>query len=517
MTDWKREYDIKTKLDSELKEIVADEGRFADIMERVKEEQYDGGSVRRQGKAPKSVKTMFRAAFIAAAIMICSAVTVFAVIKSRYRQEPVGKYTNHFEQSESNPMIIDVDQSKTSEQLNSADDKIIVTWGEYITNGHELYVNVTLKSKDGSPIMVEENNLVPNKMSLSPEKVYVTVDGKKSCFIKGAKFGEDDRTIVAGGYGGNVITGIGCMWYATSVADDLSSATIEIQYSNYDVELYGRDIKFELENMDMYYCNFEDVCGQTTVAGLLEGKEAGKDKVHFSDVYPDCYIEDFGFVKDEAYGKQAFYMTFAGENINEAMEKMCLQSTITGLTTMEEKITLPDGRIQMLYVVTRDKAYDEIVDGGMEPMDTEWSHLEKVILKKELEPDKVRLLDGSSGVTFKVEAEDQSVDADVDIPVKALDSEEVFVIKNIEIDGMFLMMNGTTSEDFAFEYFGTQRKEYRPVCTMKDGTVQLMEFYSGGGNTNTGVASFGYAFTTPVNVDDIEKIVWHDVVIWQAQ
>lgn len=513
MVDWKNQQDIKKILDDELSGIVADENKFENIVNLANVAQFD----ERKKVKNKGYKSVIKVALIVAAISLSSVVTVLAVINSRYNQQTVGKIVDHFENVSENAPVYEVNNSKTGEDSELESGNIVAEWGQYTTNGNELFVNVTFKSADGTPIVTEDVNRVPDMLSLSPEKIYVTLDGETKCFIDGAGVGEDDSTAVFGVLKDGVPSwdGVYCMWYATSYSDDLSSITLEINYNNYDVELYGKDIKFELENVNIKYSNYEDICGEITVANLLADKQAGKDKIYFSEKYPECYIEDFGMDDDDSYGKNAFYITFAGEKVTEALKDLCMQSTITGLSSGAYITELENGKMLMTYQATRDKAYDDIADGGKNPFDTEWAHLENVILKNSLSFENVSLAGGKYEVTFAIDAEENSSESEEEVVVKSLNTGEELTITKINVNNLTVDMEVKFDSDFAFEKFGTQKQEYRVVCVMKDGSQSVLNFNGGGCNVNSGVGTYSYMFSSPVNVDDIDKLLWHEVVIWE--
>ncbi|MGN0161679.1 MAG: hypothetical protein ACI4AQ_09860, partial [Lachnospiraceae bacterium] len=306
-----------------------------------------------------------------------------------------------------------------------------------------------------------------------------------------------------------------------SVADDLSGITFEIQYSNYDVDLEGKEIEFALENPMIKYQDFEDIGVQMTVADLLTGKTPGEDKIYFSEKYPKCYIEDFGFTKEEGFydASDYFFMTIAcDEASKEDMKKLVLQNVITGLWSQYETAELEDGRIQVKYAATLDAAYDDITHGACEPIDTTWEHLEKLKLKikKQEAAEQTMLAEGTWSTAFLLEAEVVKIDEFYEVSVPAVDNKtSPFTINHIKLDALELILTGMTKEDHDFMQFGFGTP-YNPVCTLKDGTTITLKFGGGGGNSNTGWAQYRYTFPSVVAPENIEKIEWHGITIWET-
>lgn len=518
MEDWKNQQDIKSLLDEELRGMETNEGNLAKIIELAGIEQFDGGdNMNNKGKKRvKSIKTVVKISLIAAAIAVASVVTVLGIIRSQYKQEPIGKYTDHFDGAESDAPIYAVNDS--NENNNAVADNVVVEWGKYTATSHELYLQVTVKSKDGSPIMTENDNSVPFRAGTALETVYVTVDGDRKRFMRVHKVGEDDSTLLHNGKfdGGDMITGVGCNWYVSSTADDLSSITFEIQYQNYDVDLYGKEIEFELEDINLTYLNFEEVCGQTTLAQLLEGATSGVDKVYFSDKYPNCYIDNFGFVNNGSIDN--FVLTIVCDEASKSeLKKLTFQSAITGFNVLYDSKELEDGRIELTYSANFDRGHYETVDGRHFAIDTEWKHLESIILKKGIDNDIVALLDGSVSTTFAIQEEVKEVDEDCEIVVSAVDNQTSPVtITNLKFDGINMTVKGKAESDFDFMMFGLGAPD-TPVCTMQDGTQIIMKSNGGGGNTSTGFFEYYYKFPDVVNISNIIKIEWHGVIIWETK
>lgn len=80
---------------------------------------------------------------------------------------------------------------------------------------------------------------------------------------------------------------------------------------------------------------------------------------------------------------------------------------------------------------------------------------------------------------------------------------------------MELIVTGMIEEDFDFMQFGFEER-YNPVCTLKDGTTITLKSGGGGGNSITGWIEYRYTFPNVVAPENVEKIEWHGVTIWEA-
>ncbi|MGN0514910.1 MAG: hypothetical protein ACI4GD_11580 [Lachnospiraceae bacterium] len=513
MENWKNRQDIKKRLDGELSGMVAEEEKLKEILScagMVTFEETE--SVRRGTKKNKNLKSVVKVAVIAAALAVVSVGSVFGYeyFRRLYQHVQFEKYEGHLNQAESDAPVYNVEDSKKSENVVTNADNLVVEWGKYATNGHELYVSATIKSKDGSPILEENENHVPITTNAKISTISVTMDGETKKFIAERRYGEDDTSMA-----------VACMAVPVSVADDLSGITFEIQYSNYDVDLEGKIIEFALENPIIKYQDFEDISVQMTVADLLKGKTAGEDKIYFSEKYPECYIEDFGFTKEEGFYDDSdyFFMTIVCDDASkEDMKKLVLQNVITGLWSQYETAELEDGRIRVKYAATFDAAYDDITHGACEPVDTTWEHLEKLKLKlkKHVAAEQTILAEGMWSTSFLLETEVVKIDEACEVLVPAVDNRtSSLMVNHIKFDAMELIITGMTKEDYDFIQFGSGEPD-KPVCTLRDGTTITLQSGGGGGNSDSGWAQYRYTFPSVVAPESIERIEWHGVTIWEA-
>ncbi|MCM1467955.1 MAG: hypothetical protein NC086_07385 [Alistipes sp.] len=472
-------WNVRKRLEYELSDIVSDEGKLKEIISLAKREQ-------KNKKEGKSIRTVWKVAIIAAALTLVSVGAVLGqeYLSRLYKTVWSRKYQDHLNQAESNAPVYDIETSKTEEAFEANEGNLTVEWGKYAATSHEAYISVTIKSKDGSPILEESENSVPINISAKFDAVYVTMDGETKKYLSNYWYGADDSTLTHGQY--NEKSGVDCMPFPVGISEDLSSVTFELQYSNYDVELEGKEIEFAVENFRINYCNFEEIGAKITVADLLEGKVSGEDKIYFSDKYPDCYIDSFGFDSEEEFlgGKDFFYMTVVcDEASKEDMLRLAFQNTVTGLDGGYTKEELDDGRVLVKYVASRDGAYDEITHGAINPIDTTEEHLTYLILKMRTEIEEKRI-EGTWSKAFVLKTEPVKIDEICEVEVPAVNNVTgSFVVNHVKVDGMELSLTGTTAEDHDFIKFDVER--HTPVCTMKDGTSLILQFNGGGGNDIT--------------------------------
>lgn len=577
MENWKNQQDIKQKIDKELAKIVSDEKKLEQIISLARMEELgeigdkvNGGIIiMKNKKRNRSLKTIFKVAIIAAAISMVSVVTVFGYeyFVRMYQADVPEKYQEHLNEAKTDAPVYEVEDTKKEERVENNNQNIVVEWGKYSVTNHEAYVNVTVTSVDGTPILEETYNKAPLMASLDIGKISVMLDGEKKTFfdvgileqLTGCteSLEEDDETLVVC-EGGNI--GVGCTANLVDFSEDLTSFTYEIHYQNYDVDLSGKEIVIELENFCAEYYVFEDLENKGTVADLISGGiesditestvctgesttivfeegdlkglestivekhgvhlNPGKNKIYFSEQYPECYIDSFGFLPNEdGYdGKKEFYMTIVcDDKSKEELKNITFQSTITGYDAVRKNtFELSDGRLQCNYTVNWDKAYNDINGRGSTPIDTTIEHLKTVVLKKSCERKWEIFAEGKWGMEFTISDEAKSFNAIIDLEIPSYDgTTESFMATNVEIDAMGFYIEGNVTEEFDFVKFLAPGKDY-PVVHLQDGSVVSVKMGDDIGVNSTS-AKFSYKFTTVVNIENITSIEWHGVTVWSAK
>ncbi|MCM1466613.1 MAG: hypothetical protein NC086_00585 [Alistipes sp.] len=518
MKYWENRQGIKDRLDRELSELVFDEGKLEEICLLADMEDNCFDEVMSMKKAKKrGIKTIFKVSVAAAVVAVVSVGAVFAYeYATRGFEQPISeKNKSHVAEAAPDAAVHSVGVQNTA-----AD--IIVDWGEYTATDHDVYVNVTVRSADGSPLAAEDADNVLVSPSANIEAIYVTVDGDKKRFLTEKKSGTfDDTTMVIGVQSEDSserIVGVGCGSKLVDCAGDLSALTFEICYQNYDMDLTGKDIVFELENIRTDYYVFENLGTDKTVAELIAEAE-NADKISFSERYPDCYIDGYEFLPDNRYGgKKAFYMTVVCDAASkEELKNMVFQSTATGYNqSFEPPVELEDGRLQMYYTVNWDEAYHDLNQGGMTPVDTDMSHLGTVVMKKSCERTSEILAQGNWEASFTIEKGADELNQELNVEVPGYDGSQKITVYSLEIDGVQLDMDANVDADFDFmKFYATGRKDY-PVVYLKDGSTADIKMGDNNGGNNVR-KHFNYEFTPAINPENVERIEWHGVTIWSTE
>lgn len=513
--------DIKYVLDEELAHIVSDDSKFSDIIKRA---GCDTEKVS-YGKR-KAGKKILKTALIAASIIILSVGSVFGYehFSRNYKSPQV--FDDHMGQADTDAPVYDMAEGT---EVNKASD-IVAEWNKYTLNEHTVIFNLTLKSSDGSPIMEETENKVPMAACTTFEKIYITIDG--NTYTK-------DSAVIISQYGNS---GASCRVFCLNLADDLSSASFEIEFTDYDLELSGKNITVRLENLYCDYYIFEDIGVQKTLGELItDGVEAlpqdfvesedgqyynlkpGKNKIYFTEQFPECYIDNYGFIGRRRDGTKAFFMTVVCDAASrDAIKNLSFQSTITGYDQYSFVGELEDGRLLFYYTVNSDQAYWDMHDGGMKPFDTEMSHINNLLLKissgRSFEPAE----EGIWETTLILEDSVQPVEADIEVVVPAYsNTANSFTATDIYIDALKVAINGKANENFDFKNFGMWGEERVPAAVMKDGSRVLADSKGTEGGIAssdiTGEVSVVFYFHSVINPYDIQSIEWHGVTIWRAE
>ena len=242
-----------------------------------------------------------------------------------------------------------------------------------------------LKTKDGSPLITDAPDKAPVFVPLAFEKVQVTVNGITKQFTG---IYQPYELLPQDYY-------IGC----TAMADNYSYADFELSIQDGELPLQGQEMDILLENIAGTYHTFSDLQTTGTLADILADTPEG-DGLHlvFSEEYPECYIDSYGFVDDSIYenpehllhiypnGKKMFTMTVVCDDTSkDTIRNMVFQNSNTGFNgSAELQIKeLEDGRLRFYYSVNYDGSYmKETYPGkGGEPRDTTMEDLQQLVLK----------------------------------------------------------------------------------------------------------------------------------------
>ena len=282
-------------------------------------------------------------------------------------------------------MTLENEVTVVDESVGLSMENLQIEWlGQELT-GEGAVMKFRLKTKDGSPLITDDPNKAPVFVPLAFENVQLTVGGETKQF-KGIY--EPYELLPRDYY-------IGC----TAIADNYSYADFELSVKDTMLQLQGQEIDILLENIAGTYHTFADLQTNGTLADILAGTSEGEDlHIAFSEEYPECYIDSYGFASDSMYenpenllhiypkGKNMFTMTVVcDEASKDAIRNMTFQNTDTGLNGSAELDVkeLEDGRLRFYYSVNYDGSYmnETYPTKGGTPRDTTMEDLQHLVLK----------------------------------------------------------------------------------------------------------------------------------------
>lgn len=359
-----------------MKQILDEEMQFIDPGEE---------SLRKiQGKRTFRRNPMRMAATAAAGVLLAVLIPTVSVTAYEYYQS-----TYRLPKMEQNiaaeNMTLENEVMVVDEEVGLSMENLQVEWlGQQMTEDG-VVMKFRLKTKDGSPLITDDVNKAPVYVPLAFEQVEITVDGVTKQFTG---IYQPYELLPQDYY-------IGC----TAMADNYSYADFELSIQDKTLSLQGQEMDIRLENIVGTYHTFTDLQTAGTLADILAGTEAGEDlHIVFSEEYPDCYIDSYGFVDDSIYenpekllhiypqGKKMFTMTIVcDEASKDTIRNMVFQNSNTGLNGAAELDIkeLEDGRLQFYYSVNYDGSYmTETYPGkGGTPRDTTMEDLSRLVLK----------------------------------------------------------------------------------------------------------------------------------------
>ena len=271
------------------------------------------------------------------------------------------------------------DVEVVEEEQSSSMENLQITWTGQRLENLRAVMTFTLKTKDGSPLIMDEINKAPIFFPLSFETVQVTVNEASRQF---SGLHEPYQWITEDFY-------VGC----TSVTEDFSSAEFELSIGFPKAQLEGEVINIQFNNLIGTFHKFTDLKTTGTLADILADSPEGENlRISFAEEYPECYIDSYGFVSDELFenpeniwhifphGKKMFTMTVVCDEVSkDTMRNMVFQNTNTGFNGIAEMQVkeLEDGRLRFYYSVNYDASYVN----KEEPRDTTFEDLQKLVLK----------------------------------------------------------------------------------------------------------------------------------------
>lgn len=596
---------VKYKVDEELSFLSADDEMWAKILEKSDEalgERADNLISReyfaKRGRlgSKRSIKTVVKVSIIAATLMVLSVASVLGVeyFQRKYKTIIPRSISGHF--NSDSDAVSDMKDVITSQKSGMTDktagvkdmsDRYNLTWEEYTSTEHAIRAKIILQSKDGSPVLTENENKTPVFTSIGFDKT--EVKGENS-ILNAKDVGNIDVGVIIGN--DRVVTGKGISVRLTDISDDLSRLELELLYQNYDTNLDNENITITLGNLISDYYEFEDMGVKDSIGKLISSGKAetefldggiedgmykgylpkGDNRIVFSDKYPDCYIDNFGFVQSDLHNNTQFAISFVCDEASKNdFKQLAMQSDITGYDVCTKIYEHEDGRIELLYDVNYDESYvneyyrtkkDKDTDNNI--YDTTMEHLEHLYLKKNVnyaglpysgyQKDynlsstehsnlirthescvKSETIPCEYSITFTNKVSSKAFSQDVNVYVPTDTEGREVKLYNITIDDMQVElcstaelnesdMTGTDNAKIFDEYYIYDG----PVFYMSDGSVVETDHENIMSTAHVSMSSirrydnepflyskWSYDISGVVNTDNIVKIEWNGVTIWE--
>ena len=597
---------VKYKVDEELSFLSADDNMWTKILEKSDEalgERADNLISReyfaRRGRlgSKRSIKTIVKVSIIAATLMVLSVASVLGVeyFQRKYKTIIPRSISGHFKSD--SDAVSNMNDVITSEKSGISDktagvkdmsDRYNITWEEYTSTEHAIRAKIILQSKDGSPVLTENENKTPVFTSIGFDKT--EVKGENS-ILNVEDVGNIDVGVIIGN--DRVVTGKGISVRLTDITDDLSRLELELLYQNYDTNLDNENITITIGNLISDYYEFEDMGVKDSIGKLISSGKAetefldggidhhgmykgylpkGDNRIVISDKYPDCYIDNFGFVQNNLQDRNntQFVISFVcDEASKDDFKQLAMQSDITGYDVCTKIYEHEDGRIELLYDVNYDTSYenehyrtqkDKITNNNI--IDTTMEHLEHLYLKKNvnyagvpyagyqsyynLTPTersniirthescvKSETIPCEYNIAFTNKVSSKAFSQDVDVVVPTDTEGRELKLFSITIADMQIQLRSSAelkeSDKTRKDYSGLY-DEYDiydgPTLYMSDGSIVKTERENSIStermnagmidcNNYTVESYLSYDISVAVNTENIVKIEWNGVTIWE--
>lgn len=417
--------DIKTP-DSWIEDTLNMTSRKEDNRGRRREEKR--GSV---VKMHKGAGNIVKAAVVAGVLIAVSGGSVYAYNQyvAKYSMSNTASSLDHMGQSvdeDGNVYSYDAAQ-KVNETAVSSSDALSVEATNVITEAHQAVITLAVKSKNGEPIVYNDETRLSYPARQRFETAMVIID---------------DVPISGSGVSSGV-------WVQR--VDDASvpsEARFELTVRASSVDFAGKDMKVRLTNfvdswevtkgIGFSYDSVADILAQGKAADsssfkkVEKGKYAdgssqyeyalnpGSYKIKFSEQYPDAYIDNMGFGPRTDYDNtNAFYITVVPGRYADALEKLCFQNKTTGMMYNSTSIRkLDDGRIQVSVSPNQDRQYSRTNSGVYQNSTTDMLKNYRLVLNN---PDKEPLTGNRYEGTWEFTVKSDESQAVADRVLKNLD------------------------------------------------------------------------------------------------
>ncbi len=272
-------------------------------------------------------------------------------------------------------------------------DNLQIEWTGQQLEDDGVILTFRLRTKDGSPLIMDEINKAPVYYPLIFESVKATINGRTKTISGTSGIHEPNN------YGVNTnaekLNYIGC----TYVAEDYTYADFELSVHDGRFDMEGGEIHIQFNNLLETYLAYENLKTEGTLGDILESTPEGENlHISFSEEFPECYIDSYSFSPDSIYGnprgllhimkygKKLFTMTIVCDDMSkETIRNLAFQNTITGLDGILEMDVKEEmnGRLRFYYSVNYDGSYsmETRTDQGGEHRDTTFEDLYRLVLK----------------------------------------------------------------------------------------------------------------------------------------
>lgn len=339
------------------------------------EEQLDKKKVSSRADG-RYISRITAAAIMLAFLIPVGSVAAYAYYWNAYKL-PVGEQYIALEKNSSKADIEEVSVVKSS--------NLEIEWKDYTFMEDKVVMTFQIKTKDGSQLIMADENKAPLLFPLSFEHVQIGGEGMSKQF---SGITDPYEWIDTKAY-------LGC----TSIAEDYTSADFELSVEDSEGRLRGEKISIRLSNLVGVFHKFTDMNTTGTLGELLAGSPEGESlHITFSEEYPDCYIDSYEFVSDEMYentenilhiypsDKKIFTMTVVcDEESRNVIRDMAFQNVNTGFNGNAEMQVkeLEDGRLRFYYSVNYDGSYvnETYPARGGARRDTTFDDLYHLVLK----------------------------------------------------------------------------------------------------------------------------------------
>ncbi|MDF2557047.1 MAG: hypothetical protein K0R71_875 [Bacillales bacterium] len=269
-------------------------------------------------------------------------------------------YQGHYRKNAPNVKVVDKKVSNNN---------INVTIKNYVGDTNASYLTIEVSTKDGSPLQTNEKDKQSIIVGEKFKEAYLLCEGER---YNVRMLRTDDAAI------GSRAT------YEIFLPTELNGKKVQLVLKDFtDVVVSTSEIGFTFKNLgelfkqaipadssyftkDRFVRYLKDEKGN--IIGMEEGDfyykfASGNMKIHFTNLYPEAYIDNFGFYKSGSTDDPAFYVSIVpGNQKNEkALKKLCFKNVHTNTPVYSDQMQFldyyeipSDGRI----ILKLDKRYD---------------------------------------------------------------------------------------------------------------------------------------------------------------